>query len=471
MSTIPHNADLLKHLFQLLEAHRPLFGQQRVYERAVALFLAELVVFARHTVTQLLLALGRTEQDWSAWYRLFSQGRFDAERASAVLVGETLQHVGADELYVVAVDSTQTARSSAKLEGVGWLRHVRTPPFKLGIHRAQRWFNGSWLLPAEHGYSRALPLRWLPAFTAKAKRRCHPATKEGDAALQLVQWLRQQFSQRGRALQRLLLVGDGSYDTLTLWQRLPDGVVLLARSAKNRVLYHLPSGERRRGRPRRYGERAATPQQVWQQRGGWTRLTLTIRGQARHLQYRVSGPLLRHGAPERPLCLIVVRGKQHPRHGRPFRREPLPFLVNAVPDANGQWQLPLPVETLLFWAWQRWEIEVCHRELKTSFGLGHKQCFHPRAAVASVQWSAWVYAVLLLAGYPTFGLTGAPAVPTRWWRGAGRWSLTTLWRAYRACLWGEHHFRPLSPPTPANWGENQRWLDALRHAAFGAART
>ncbi|MDQ7035950.1 MAG: hypothetical protein Q9P01_14285 [Anaerolineae bacterium] len=33
----------------------------------------------------------------------------------------------------------------------------------IGIHAAQRWFNGAWLMPAENGYSRALPLRWMPA--------------------------------------------------------------------------------------------------------------------------------------------------------------------------------------------------------------------------------------------------------------------------------------------------------------------
>ncbi len=93
------------------------------------------------------------------------------------------------------------------------------------------------------------------------------------------------------------------------------------------------------------------------------------------------------------------------------RRDPLPFLVNAQQTANGSWQLPLPLDTLLFWAEQRWEIEVCHRERKSNFGLGNKQCFNPHAAVASVQWSARVYALLLLAGYRTFGLTHAPTLP------------------------------------------------------------
>ena len=467
MSTIAQNHDLIKNLLHLLAAHRPVFGQQRVYERAVALVFAEVFAFARHTITQLLLTLGLTEQDWSAWYRLFSGGRFDAARASEVLFAETLQHVGPDEVYVVAGDATQTPRSSRKLEGAGWLRNLRTPPFMVGIHAAQRWFNGSWLLPAEEGYSRALPLRWLPAFTEKSKPTAHAPCKEWQGALAFLTWLRQQLVAAGRGSQRLLMVGDGHYDNLELWKKLPDEVILLARSAKNRALYHRPGPQQGRGRRRKYGERASTPQQVWRERRGWRKLTIQVRGKPRRLQVKVRGPFLRKGAPHRPLFLIVVRGKSNRR----TRRQPLPFLVNAVQDANGDWVLPLPLETLLFWAWQRWEIEVCHRELKSNFGLGDKQCWNPTAAVASVQWSAWVYALLLLAGYRTWGLCAGPPVPTRWWRGSGRWSLNTLWRAYRATLWSAHEFRPLYALTTGDWGEKEALLRALRNAVFAAARS
>ena len=238
-----------------------------------------------------------------------------------------------------------------------------------------------------------------------------------------------------------------------------------ARSAKNRVLYQFPGPQPGRGRRRRYGDRALTPQQLWQQGKSWQRLEFMVRGRVRHVQVKVCGPVLRRGAPDCPLMLIVVRGKGNRR----IRRIPLPFLVNAVQDNAGRWRLPLPLDTLLFWAWQRWEIEVCHRELKSTFGLGHKQCWNPHAAVTSVQWSAWVYAVLLLAGYRAWGLCRGPAVPTRWWRGSGRWSLNTLWRAYRAALWGAHEFRPLPSLSPDDWAENPALLAALRHAAFASA--
>lgn len=261
MSTIPQNNELLKHLFELLHAHRGIFKQERTYQRVVALVLAELFVFARHTITQLLMGLGQTEQDWSSWYRLLSQRRFRYERASEVLLRETLQHVGEDAVYVVAGDATQTPRSSRKLEGAGWLRNLRTPPFLVGIHVAQRWFNGSWLIPGQDSYSRAVPIYWQPAFTEKSKPQRHEPRKESEAALDFLVWLRHQLNRWGRAGQRVLLVGDGHYDSLTLWQALPERVTLLARSARNRVLYQLAPAPppNQRGRKRLYGERATTP--------------------------------------------------------------------------------------------------------------------------------------------------------------------------------------------------------------------
>lgn len=106
---------------------------------------------------------------------------------------------------------------------------------------AQRWFHGAWLLPAENGYSRALPLRWLPAFTTKARLAAHQPCAEWAAAATFVGWVRQQLDSAGRTAQPMLMVADGQYDNLKLWNALPERVTLLVRSAKNRVLQELPA--------------------------------------------------------------------------------------------------------------------------------------------------------------------------------------------------------------------------------------
>ena len=63
---------LLRTLLALLQAHRGAFRQERPFRRAEGMVFGEIFSFARHTVTQGLLALGINDGDWSAWYRLFS---------------------------------------------------------------------------------------------------------------------------------------------------------------------------------------------------------------------------------------------------------------------------------------------------------------------------------------------------------------------------------------------------------------
>jgi hypothetical protein len=159
-------------------------------------------------------------------------------------------------------------------------------------------------------------------------------------------------------------------------------------------------------------------------------------------------------------------GKREPKR---VKRLPSFYLVSAV-QVGAQWQLPFTPEQILAWVWQRWELEVAHREMKSGFGIGEKQCWNPRSAVLSVQWSVWVYAVLLLAGYRTWRWLGGPPTPTRWWSGSRRWSFNTLWRSYRAELWGQPELRPLFSSTPSNWPLTENFLAALTHAASAAAR-
>jgi len=466
---------LIHNLLQLLRAHRPVFGQARTYRRSVGMVLGELFSFARHTVTQNLLALGLTDGDWSAWYRLFSRPRFDETQLNNQLLQETLPHAPADQPYVVAVDSTSLHRSSLKMPGTSWLRDARFSAFRPGLHRAQRFLHGAWLTPIVEGFSRAIPLRFLPAFPPKAVQAEAPPHKEWEAAQTFFEWVRERLDQAGRQAQLILALADGGFDVLELWRGLPERVVLVTRTARNRALYWLPTAEAHPGpgRPASYGEVAPKPAE-WLHKGlrHWPQHIVPVRGQDILMRYQVLGPFVRDGLPDHPLFLIVVKGlhrlvgksKTHYKH-----KDPAFYLVSALPR-EGQWQLPFPIEFLLAWLWQRWEIEVAHREMKSGLGVGEKQCWNRRAAIVAVQWSVWVYAVLLLAGYRTWGLLDGPATPARWWPGAKRWSLTTLWRAYRAALWEKGEFQALWTTTGNNWWKKETWVAGLDNAIAGAAR-
>ena len=173
--------------------------------------------FGRHTVTQLLVTLGLVETDWSAMYRLFSRPRFDAEEGPCLL-RETVTHVGEAEWYVVGSDGTQIPRSSQRLPGTAWLKSPRSPAFKPGSHRAQRFVHGCWFTGLEQGFSRAIPLRFLAAFPEKAVPGAAAACKEWEAGVAFVKWVRAELDWL-RPGQKMLWPADGSYDTPACGER------------------------------------------------------------------------------------------------------------------------------------------------------------------------------------------------------------------------------------------------------------
>lgn len=463
---------LLPQLDALLDAHRPAVRQARVARRLRALTLGLLCAFSRHTLTQVLAALGLGDRDWSAAYRLFSIPRLDADQRDRCFLAQTLVHVPPEQPYLVALDGVQVPRRSVRMPGTSWLYDPHSPPFRRAIHRAQRYSHLAWLTPPSvAGFARALPLRFIAAFPPKAVQAAGTvAAKEWEAGLASLRWLRRELDAAGRQGQDVLAVADGLYSTQHVWRGLPAGVSLLARCAHNRALYGLPSGGRRRGRPRLYGERAPSPGAWLGERRGWSTTRLAVRGRRVPASYRVVGPYLVRGAPEQPLYLVVVRGLNRVRRGQHRRRRPAFWLVSAV-ARDGAWVLPRPAEQLLAWAWQRWEIEVTHRELKCGFGIGESQCWNPRATVVSVQWRVWVWSLLVLSGYRAWGAERGPVRPLGgWWKGGGRWSFGQLWQGMRMELWALHAFPQEARRMPSNWPEKRGKAPAWQSAVLAARR-
>jgi hypothetical protein len=473
-SSSSSSTPLLRELLRLVDAHRCAFRQQRTFLKAQALLCGHLFSFARRTITQALVALGLTDSDWSAFYRLFSiKSRIDYELLSGRFLEEILTHSAPSEPFVAVTDGVQVARHSHKMAGTSWLKCPRTPPFKPGIHRAQRFVHLAALLPkSEQGYSRAIPLRWEAAFPEKAIAGAAKPRKEWEAGLDAIGWLREQMNTLGRSMQRLLVVADGTYCTADLLRRLPERVTLLARCAKNRALYELPTPQQQlkgRGRRRKYGTRSRYPHQWLGERYGFRQARMMVRGRQLRLRFRVEGPFVLRKASERPVYLLVVKGVK--RHSRKLKREPTYWLVSACKDAKGKWVIAYQAEQLLAWAWQRWEVEVSHREMKTSFGLGEIQCWNARSVLMSVRWQAWCYGVMVLAGYRAWRLSEGPIRPPgRWWGGSGRWSFATLWRGYRQELWGCEQFRALWSSTANNYYEKEAHLLGMNNAVWGSLR-
>lgn len=235
-TTAPSHTPLLDQLRSLLRAHRPAFKQERTFLRAQALALGHLFCFARRTITQSLLSLGLTDSDWSAFYRLFSsKERIDYETLSATFLEQTLPLFGPADPYTAIVDGVQIPRHSTKMAGTSWLRNPMSPAFMPGILRYQRFSHLACLPPPSgEGYSRALPIRFEPAFPKKAiEAEGFSPKKEWEAALDSIEWLRgrldatQEEEEEERGGRDLLVVGDGSYCVADLIEKLPEERVTL----------------------------------------------------------------------------------------------------------------------------------------------------------------------------------------------------------------------------------------------------
>ena len=459
---------LLAELLGIVKKCEDAYGQKRVYNRVLGLVMAEVMTFGRHTITQLILVLGLAWEEWCSWYRLFSESRFAEEQTSVVMLGEMLKEVSEEKPFVVGVDGFPVPRCSEKMPGTGWMRGLRTAKFRPGIQRGQRFVEGSWLTPVVNGYSRAIPIRCLPAFTAKSVpcKEQEPQT-EVQAGLSILQWTREEMDKAGRKEQTMISLGDGSYDTLDFWDRLPERTIAIVRTARNRCLYKLPAEDAHGNH--KYGDKADAPCVWLQRRKGFQHQDVMIRGKKRRMRYRVEGPFVRDGLPDIPLMLIVVGGGKRPTGSRRKNYKPCFFLVSAK-LIDGVWSLPLPLVDILTLLWQRWELEVAHRQMKTGLGLGEKQCWNHKSTVSTVQWSVWIYSLLMLTGYRVWRDDCGAKPPGLWRSAPQRWSFNTLLRALRSELWLQCDFRPTWTWSRDNWLENdQQWLN-LSNSVLGSSR-
>ena len=337
--------------FALLAAARPAVRQERVFVRLAHLTVGSVLALGRRPLSQLLVALGLGEADWTGWYRLFSRGRIAVGRLQEILVAQALAEAPTRGPVVAAVDRTQLPRTSRRFPGCGYTVQARTPKWRRGIHLAQRFVGVSLLLPrSAQGDSRAVPLRWALLRTAKTTALGEePERTESQGALELVGWLRVQLDGLGRAAQPLLVLGDGAYSNAGVLAGLPARVVLFARCAKNRALFAVPGWRPGRGRRRRYGERGPTPTETLHAPEGWRQYGFMVRGRAVTVTAKATGPWLVRGAPFHPVLLVVVKGVDRGRGTTRRQRDPQYFLVSVAMTGEDDWHLAVPLAELLAW--------------------------------------------------------------------------------------------------------------------------
>lgn len=414
---------LLDALLDILRNWAPVFAQSRSLHRACDQALGALLALGRRTLSRSLCALGRQDQDWSADYKLHSRAHWKAQD----LFQPVLQRAArlCDEArLVVAMDDTRVRKTGRKILTAFYQRDPQSPKFRFNLMWGLRFLHFSLLVPLYHSHQgvppRALPVRFLevPALKKPGKRasadqiQAHrQAIKEHNlsrSTLTLLEDFRQSADAAGLQARTILGVGDGSFCNRTLFRRPLDRIQILSRARRDCRLYHAaePGGRRF------YATTPFTPEQIRQQESIlWQQARIFHGGQWREVRYKeVIQVYWRSGGARRPLRLLVVAPIPYSsgKGKRKYYSQPA-YLLTTDPLA--------PAATLLQAYFDRWQIEVNHREIKDTLGIGQAQLRNARSVPRQPALLVAAYSALLLAGIQVFGDTRSaefPALPK--WR-------------------------------------------------------
>jgi DDE superfamily endonuclease len=425
---------LLPALLSILQGWIPAFCQARSGRRAVAQALGSLLALGRRTLSRSLWALGKQQQDWSAEYKLHARAKWDpAALFQAILQGAAPLCSG--PFLVVALDDTRIHKTGRKITSASYQRDPLSPKFRFNLMWGLRFLHLTLLVPLYRSFPdaapRSLPLRFheVPALkkpgkkaTAEQRQLYAELVKHNNLSqhsLLQLEGLRRSADTAALQDRLILAVGDNSFCNRTLLRQRLDRIELLARSRKDiRLCRPATPGGRRF-----YDTQKFTPEQIRQQDSlCWQQAHIFHGGKWRDVRYKeISEVYWQGGGRRRPLRLLVVAPIPYDsgKGNRKYYREPAFLLTTA---------LQAPADILLQAYFDRWQIEVNHRELKDTLGVGQAQLRNPRAVPRQPAMVVAAYSALLLAGIQAFGASRSDAFPAlpKWRRHARRPSCLDL---------------------------------------------
>lgn len=399
---------LLHALLSLLDAWRPAFSQDRSHRRAAAQALGSLAGFGRRTLSRAIWALGHQQRDWSADYRLHARADWNPNHLFQPVLEKALP-LCRGRYVAAAIDDTRLHKTGRRIQSAFYQRDPLSPKFRFNLMFGLRFLQISLLVPLYRQHkaaARALPVRFEEVPALKHPRRKAPpeewtqyrrAVKKNNLsshAARTIAGLRSSLDQAGQPGKCLLIVGDGSFCNRTLFTLAVGRTAILARARRDLKLCRKAGGATRLF----YDKTKFTPEQIRQDDSiVWRKARLFHGGQWRKVRYKeVSAIYWQSGALQRPLRLLIVAPVpyQAPGRKRKYYRDPAYLLTT---DLAGT-----PREMLQAY-FDRWQIEVNHREEKDTLGIGQAQLRSKLSVPRQPALAVAAYSALLLAALLTFG--------------------------------------------------------------------
>jgi hypothetical protein len=423
---------LLACFLQIVADWKKVFPQSRTYLRAVRQALGTLICLGRHTLSRIIWTNGGQQKDWRAEYFLFSRSKWNPAQLFTPIVQRALPWCPGRYLGI-AIDDTRLHKTGPRIQQAFFQRDPLSPKFHVNLMFGLRFLQASVLVPlfrqSKVG-TRALPIAFEEVSVVQRPKHKLPKRQAGQGKGQgkgksksteplsplELEWQQYRVAQKlhnlstrfvdlmsrlratldacGAAKKILLLAVDGSFCNRTVFTTVLRGVELIARARKDlKLCFRAAAGSRRI-----YGEDKFTPEQVrLDQSRPWKTTTVFYGGKRRQVEYKeVAGVLWQGGARQRLLRLLVVRPTRYrkPKSARWYYRQPAYLLTTVVKGT---------VRQLLQIYFDRWQIEVNHREEKDTLGVGQAQLWNFTAVPKQPALAVASYSALLLASLQAFG--------------------------------------------------------------------
>ena len=417
---------LLSGFLKIVQAWTDVFPQERSFKRALRQSIGGLVCFGRRTISRIIWTNGGQNRSWASEYFLHSRCQWDPQKLFSPILQQALPWCSGN--YVgAAVDDTRLHKTGRMIQQAFFQRDPLSPPFHTNLMLGLRFLQVSLLVPLHKCSSvgtRALPIRFQEASRVKKPGRkgsaeewkqYRIASRLHNLSRQFVTMateLRHTLDHSEAAFKTLLLAVDASFCNRTVFALVLKGLEIIARARKDAVLcFRAPIGSRRF-----YDVHKFTPEQVRKDESiPWKETKIFYGGKRRRVRYKLLSNLFwQGGARKRTLRLLVVAPTPYRKRksSRLYYRQPAYLLTT---DLKGH------AHTLLQIYFDRWQIEVNHREEKDTLGIGQAQLWNPFSVPKQPVLAVASYSALLLASLLAFGAErGSAYAPLPRWRRKAR---------------------------------------------------
>jgi len=425
--------NLLAAFLDIVHPWRDVFPQQRTCRRAMRQALGSLVCLGRRCLTRILWTNGGHQRSWSAEYFLHARCQWEPQHLFRPILKQALAWCP-QRLVGVALDDTKLRKTGRSISQAFYQRDPLSPPFHLNLVLGLRFLQASLLVPLYRNSSvgtRALPIRFQEVSrikrpgkkaTEEDQQRYRQAVKQHNLSRSFVgmgRQLRQELDLAGGQDKILVLTADGSFCNRTCFGDIPDRSVLLVRARKDaKLCLAAPAGSRRF-----YGVEKFTPEEVRQDKDRpWKTTKIFYGGKRRKIRYKATAPVhWQRGARKLPLRLIVVAPTPYrkSKSKRLYYRDSAYLLTSDLHSS---------IKQLLQIYFDRWQIEVNHREEKDTLGVGQAQLWNVHSVPKQPVLAVAAYSALLLASLKAFGAERGQAYAElpKWRRRARRPSCLDL---------------------------------------------